>query len=342
MRLLNSGEVAIALTGAEGEVLAAVRRAYLLHAAGQTQVPFSSFLRPIEKEGSRIIVLPAYLGGDDPAIGVKWISSFPENVRHGYQRASSISVLNSLETGYPMAALESSQVSAARTAASAALASSVLAAGTVETVGLIGTGTINHRTISYLTIVHPTVRTVLLYDVFAEHAKASAAQLAQRYPGLRFIAVDLAGALSAEVVSIATTDSSYWLDLGAYASRPAGQVVLHLSLRDLSIESILDGVNVVDDVDHVLRERTSLHLAEQRVGHRAFVAGTLGDLLGGATLDRNPHVTTVFSPFGLGVLDLAVSQALVRIAERDGLGTEVAGFDPGSHLVTSSLQGGGA
>src|SRR5690606_29180948 len=84
-------------------------------------------------------------------------------------------------------------------------------------------------------------------------------------------------------------------------------LVLHISLRDLSPEIILSSYNVVDDVEHCMKANTSPHLAEQRVGNRDFVAGTLYDVL----TDRiTPPADkpVIFSPFGLGVLDLAVAR----------------------------------
>jgi N-[(2S)-2-amino-2-carboxyethyl]-L-glutamate dehydrogenase len=84
-------------------------------------------------------------------------------------------------------------------------------------------------------------------------------------------------------------------------------VVLHLSLRDLEPELLLGCTNIVDDVEHCLKANTSPHLAEQLTGNRDFVAGTLDDVIAGrvsAPRDR----PIVFSPFGLGVLDLAVGR----------------------------------
>jgi ornithine cyclodeaminase/alanine dehydrogenase-like protein (mu-crystallin family) len=101
--------------------------------------------------------------------------------------------------------------------------------------------------------------------------------------------------------------------------------VLHVSLRDLGVPVILAAQNVVDDVEHCLKAQTSLHLAEQQTGDRAFVAGTIGDLIAGRLKgDRNR--VRIFSPFGLGVLDLAVARHVLEVATREGLGTLVEGF----------------
>ncbi|MEV0007552.1 2,3-diaminopropionate biosynthesis protein SbnB [Streptomyces sp. NPDC051840] len=336
MRILGRDDVRAALNGLETTVLDAVRTAYLLHGRGRSQVPFSTFLRPPETPGSRIISLPAHLGGPAPVMGLKWISSFPANVEQGLQRASSLQILNDLETGYPTALLEGSQISASRTAASAALAARALHGDReVTTVGLVGCGTINHRVAGYLTLTHPAVETVVLQDAVPGRAEALAAELSETHPGITFRAGDLAEALTAQTVSVATTDSGYWLDLADFPGRPDGQVVLHLSLRDLNTSSVLGAYNVVDDTEHTVREQTSLHRAEQETGHRDFVHAEIADVLEGtATLPETG--TVVFSPFGLGILDLAVADAVLTAAAAAGIGSEVSGFDPGSHRVTGT------
>lgn len=84
-------------------------------------------------------------------------------------------------------------------------------------------------------------------------------------------------------------------------------LVLHISLRDLAPEILLDAVNIVDDIWHCLKANTSPHLVEQRTGNRDFLAGTLDDVMTGQ-VHIPPDRTVVFSPFGLGVLDLAVGK----------------------------------
>jgi ornithine cyclodeaminase/alanine dehydrogenase-like protein (mu-crystallin family) len=93
--------------------------------------------------------------------------------------------------------------------------------------------------------------------------------------------------------------------------------VLHVSLRDLAPEILLASTNIVDDIEHCLKADTSPHLAEQLAGNREFLHGTLDDVIAGRVAlpaDR----PLVFSPFGLGVLDLAVGKYVYDEVARSG------------------------
>jgi ornithine cyclodeaminase len=130
-----------------------------------------------------------------------------------------------------------------------------------------------------------------------------------------------------QLISLTTTAAKpHIMDISAAAP---GSTILHVSLRDLSPEIILSANNIVDDVDHVCRAETSIHLAEQVVGHRDFIRGTLADVTMGTVAAReNPNETVIFSPLGLGILDLALSQFALERALNEGLGTTVESFLP--------------
>lgn len=101
--------------------IASVEGAYLAHHDGKTVNPDSYFLRFPHSNSNRIIALPASIDGDTGVSGIKWIASFPDNIKRGIPRASAVLLLNNKETGYPFACMEASLISAARTAASAVL-----------------------------------------------------------------------------------------------------------------------------------------------------------------------------------------------------------------------------
>lgn len=324
--ILRGDEVASLLEGRGAEVMESVRRAYLAHGAGMTSLPHSTFLRFPDDESNRIIALPAFLGDGFSLAGVKWISSFPGNLRKGVARASAVMVLNSTETGRPTAMMEASLVSAQRTAASAALAARVLVEGEPEVAGLIATGVINLEVARFLRVAFPALRRFVLFDLDAERAEAFAAEL--RKEGCE---AEVLGSLEAvlratPLVSFATTAIRPHVDLSAC---PPGAVVLHVSLRDLTPEAVLGADNVVDDVDHAVRANTSLHLAEQLTGNRDFIRCTLAELLAGTAPPKtDPDAVTVFSPFGLGILDLAVGKLACDLALERGTGTVVPSFFP--------------
>ena len=120
--VISGAQVQRALAGQEKQITELVEATYRLHGAGDSVNPPSYFLRFPDRPSDRIIALPASIGGKVRVDGLKWISSFPGNVAAGIPRASAVLILNDHDTGYPFACLESSIISATRTAASAAVA----------------------------------------------------------------------------------------------------------------------------------------------------------------------------------------------------------------------------
>jgi ornithine cyclodeaminase/alanine dehydrogenase-like protein (mu-crystallin family) len=191
---------------------------------------------------------------------------------------------------------------------------------------LIGCGPIGRTVTAYLYHVFSGARRTLIYDSATERAADFARELSVADRGPVEVASAPEDVLSAcDVMCLATNRVTPHLsDLSI--CRP-GATVLHVSLRDITPRAIAQCDNVVDDVDHVCRAETSLHLAEQQLGTRAFIRTTLGDvLLGRAAPRAAAQGPTVFSPFGLGVLDLAVAAFIEDEATALELGTVVPDF----------------
>src|SRR5260370_3581848 len=148
------------------ECIRIVRETYLAHSAGQCVNPNSYFLQFPDKPDCRIIALPAYVGNNFGVAGLKWIASYPANIQRGFPRASAVLVLNNYETGYPFAILESSIISAARTAASAALAAYWLSGQSrrAHSLGIVGTGFIARYVYEFLVDTGWAIEEVRLYD----------------------------------------------------------------------------------------------------------------------------------------------------------------------------------
>ncbi|KMZ11448.1 Ornithine cyclodeaminase [Candidatus Burkholderia humilis] len=302
-------------------VIDVVEAAYRRHYESATVNPDSYFLRFPESPADRIIALPAHIqsGSDSMAVtGIKWISSFPGNLSLGVPRASAVLILNDATTGYPTACLEASIISATRTAASATSATrQVLTSRDVRTVRLaiIGAGLISRYVVDYLTACGIELSGVRVYDLNTGYARETAERLKRMEVNDVVVASSVEDAARyGEVVLFATTAATPHVTDSDWFSH--NLLVLHLSLRDLSTDIILSSYNIVDDVDHCLKAQTSLHLTEIEAGNRDFVTTSLPAMLAkNIALPRDRPV--IFSPFGMGILDLALGQYVLSVVNHD-------------------------
>ncbi|MGA9770098.1 MAG: 2,3-diaminopropionate biosynthesis protein SbnB [Blastocatellia bacterium] len=328
--ILRGQEVKALLDGREAELMNLVGRAYVAHGNGKSSLPHSTFLRFPDDPGSRVIALPAYLGGEFELAGLKWIASFPANLDKGLDRASGILILSSAETGRPEAILDASIINAKRTAASAVLAAKTLhGARAADSVGLIGCGVINFEIARFILATVAGVRKFILFDLNAHNADQFRKRCNQAFADVEIdVAQDLETVFqNCSLISFATTAGvPYVHDI---SSCIAGSTILHVSLRDLAPEVILACDNIVDDADHVSRAQTSIHLTEQLVGNRDFIRCPLSDILSGRSAGRKSEDDiAIFSPFGLGILDIAVGKFTAELARQSGAGTIIESFLP--------------
>ncbi|MBO1334072.1 2,3-diaminopropionate biosynthesis protein SbnB [Streptomyces sp. VRA16 Mangrove soil] len=326
--VISGAEVDRALAGRHREVTGIIEDAYRLHGSGGTVNPPSYFLRFPDRPDARIIALPASVGGDNAVDGIKWISSFPGNIATGLPRASAVLILNDPATGYPLACMESSIISASRTAASAALAARTLSearGSRPARLGFIGTGLIARYVHAYLAANGLEFDEIGVHDLKAEYAEQFADTIGDRAGDARVTVHDSAESLirGSDLIVFATVAPAPHVDQPAWFDH--NPLVLHVSLRDLSTDVVLSAANFVDDIEHCLKANTSPHLAEQRLGHRDFLDGTLYDVLTGAA-EVPADKPVIFSPFGLGVLDLALGKYVHDTVRESGRLDVVDGF----------------
>jgi ornithine cyclodeaminase len=317
--VISGAQVQHTLQGRENQIVELVEATYRVHSAGDSVNPPSYFLRFPDRPSSRIIALPASIGGQVRVDGLKWISSFPDNVAAGIPRASAVLILNDHDTGYPFACLESSIISATRTAASAALAADWLSRGRRRPtrVGFFGVGLIARYIHTFLACTGWSFDEIGVHDLSTDSATGFRDYLDHSGTASAITVHDSAEQLirSSDLVVFATVAAApHVSEVSWFAHNP---LVLHVSLRDLAPEIVLASTNIVDDVEHCMKANTSPHLAEQLTGNRDFLHGTLDDVMAGRVpvpVDR----ALVFSPFGLGVLDLAVGKYVYNEVLRSG------------------------
>lgn len=322
-----SGETVNDLLSQNYETLSnIVEKTYLDHGQGLTVNPDSYFLRFKHKPNARIIALPSYI---DPinVSGIKWISSFPDNIQEGIPRASAVLILNDGNTGYPLACMEASIISAMRTAVSAVIGAYHLRNKNdkVGTLGIVGNGLIAKYVVAVLQGLQWDIGQINVYDQNKEYSAQFAESIGNKTGYVFNVSHSLDECLqNSEMILLTTTAAQPYInDLSVFEHNP---LILNISLRDLGEEIILGSYNVLDDIDHCLKANTSPHLAEIKVGHREFIDATLPEILSGSRKIPDNNKPIVFSPFGLGVLDLALGHYIYQQAIEQGSSIEIDNF----------------
>lgn len=320
-----------AVGGAQSDLyVKALSRALELHAAKDIRQPLKPYLRVDEQNGhiaDRIIAMPAYIGGEQPVSGLKWIGSKHDNpAKRGMERASALITLNDPETNYPIAVMEGSLISGMRTAAVTVIAARHLARQGFTTVAVMGAGIIARMQIQSLLEQFPAIEHLYLFDLSRAAAERLQTELQDKYPSLQVTVTDDAESAvrQGEVVVTATVaDKPYipfdWLRKGAFVS--------NISIMDVEKEVFLKADKVVvDDWDQCNREKKVINqLVLEGTFSREQLHAELGELLTGQVPGReNDDEIILLNPMGLAIEDVASAQEVYLRAVEQNVGTRLS------------------
>jgi ornithine cyclodeaminase len=326
---LSRADVVRAGGGSAGLYVEAVRRALTLHASGSTVQPLKPYLRwrPDCHVADRIIAMPAYLGGTEPAAGLKWIGSRHDNPqRFGLERASALVVLNDPETHHPIAVMEGALLSKMRTAAVTFVAARHLAPPAFTELTLVGCGPVGRAHVLGMLELFPSLSTIHLFDLRDEAARRLVDEAGGQDGTCRCVVHDnaVSAVRAGEVVVTCTVAGEPYLPLEWLR---AGSFLANVSLRDVHDDVLLGADKlVVDDWDHSAREGTPLgRVVAAGCLSRAGLHAELGQIEVGERPGReSDDETIVLNPMGMAIFDVACAQAVFHRALEAGVGTWLA------------------
>jgi alanine dehydrogenase len=151
------------------EAIIAVEKAFIDHGIGQTQMPPKSYLYFSRYDGD-LRTMPAYLEGQDLA-GVKIVNVHTRNPEKGLPTVMALLVLNSSQTGAPLAIMGATYLTSLRTGAAGAVAARNLARQNSRVVGMIGAG-VQARTQLLGLSRHFSIEQVIVSDSSQERAQS--------------------------------------------------------------------------------------------------------------------------------------------------------------------------
>jgi 2,3-diaminopropionate biosynthesis protein SbnB len=284
--------------------------------------PIKPYLRYRDMK-NRIIAMPAFIGGNFNIAGIKWISSFPDNIFKGIPRAHSVVILNKEETGQPVAIINTAFLSILRTAAVTGLMvryfDKVRPLKDVN-LGIIGWGPIgqNHLRMA-LDLFGDKIAKIFLYDIrsidksgidFAPQDKLVVTKnWEQAY-------------VDSDVFITATVSKASYID----KEPKKGSLQLNVSLRDYKtdfFEYVKDSI-IVDDWDEICREQTDIEMMHLEKGLEERDTKSIVDMVvGNCMADYPAEAPIMFNPMGMAVFDMSVGAYYVREAQKKGVGQEL-------------------
>jgi ornithine cyclodeaminase/alanine dehydrogenase-like protein (mu-crystallin family) len=307
------------------QLVDALETAMIAVSAGEVSMPPRVAARVADRSGL-LAAMPAYLPASR-ALTTKLVSLFPEN--RDVPTHSALIACFDPDTGAPLAVMDGTYITAARTAAGSALATRRLARADAEVVAIVGTGVQARSHVRALARLGPP-RTFRLAG--RDPAKVARLAVALRDAG---ITVEIAGSVEAAVREA---------DVVCAATHPAAPVVLRDWLRpgthvnsvgyntagtgEVDGALLRDALVVVESKDAVLAAPPSgaveIHRAIEAGLLRADELVELGAICAGRATGRaNSEQLTLYKSVGIAAQDAAAA-ALVLAAARDhGRGSDV-------------------
>ncbi|MDL2263435.1 ornithine cyclodeaminase family protein [Synergistaceae bacterium OttesenSCG-928-I11] len=326
MLLINAKEVRELLS--MKEAIESNKKAFLLHSAGETEVPVRTCF---DLDGrDLVLIMPAYVKGDVKQVGVKLVSVFPENIKRGLTSVPAQVLLFDLQTGFIKVMLAGTELTRIRTGAISGVATDTLARRDASVFALFGTG---GQAVSQLEAVLCVrdIKEVRIFDVDAARISTfieANRALAEKYGAGLVAAKSPAEAIDgADVITTVTTSSTAVFD-GTMVKKGAhvNGVGSYLPTTQELDTRLLNRARVfVDNRETVMAEAGDFLIPIKNGDYKADkIAGEIGDVLAGKLVGRSSDdEITVLKTVGYAVLDVVAANIVYENAITRGIGTEV-------------------
>jgi len=307
------------------EAIEALEDAFGKFARGEAVMPAKLYLDFPEHSGD-LRFMPAGLGKE--FAGIKVVNSHARNPERGLPAVVGTYLLLSQETGFPLALMGATVLTAVRTGGASALATKYMARDGSRTLGLVGAGVQARYQFEAISEVLDLVE-VLVWAPESDGIRRDGLieQMRSDHPSVVFrTAASVEEAASADVVC--TTTPSRSPIVSAAAVRPGTHVNAvgadGPGKQELDPQ-ILRNARVIVDEPYQATHGGELNVPVQSGEYDASqIAGSLADVVSGAVAGRtSDEQITVFDSTGLAIQDIAMAAHVYRAALRSGLGSKI-------------------
>jgi alanine dehydrogenase len=257
--------------------------------------------------------MPAALPG---CAGVKWVNVHPQNPSRGLPSVMAILIYSDPETGYPLAIMDATEITAYRTGATAAIASKYLARHNSHTIGIIGAGFQAHTQIlAHAELFDPI--SIKAFDV----SQAAVDGLKRSFSQFPVKNCSIQEAVASDIVCTLTPSRSpiikkEWIAVGTHINAVGADAP---GKQELDPSILKEAIVVVDDLKQASGSGEINVPIQRGIYSVGEVYGTLPEIVVGKKKGRTDNkVITVFDSTGIAVEDIAVARLLFEKAQQRG------------------------
>jgi alanine dehydrogenase len=300
------------------EAVGAVEAAFAAHGRGETLMPSKVYIDLEEYHGD-FRAMPAYFSG---SAGLKWVNAHPENpAKHGLPTVRGMYILSDPATADPLAVMDATWLTAARTGASAAVATKHLARSGARSVGFVGSGAQARTLLAALRVVLDDFE-IVAADLSADAAATFAAESGGR-------AGTLEEAAGCDIVCTATPSTRpvvdrAWIRPGTHINAMGAD---GHGKQELDPQILLDGLVVVDDIAQAKGSGEVNMPLSQGILRLETLNLNLGEVVAGLKPGRSTDLQiTIFDSTGLAIQDVALARVVYQAARNQGVGRSIDFF----------------
>jgi alanine dehydrogenase len=302
------------------EAIAAVQKAFHDHGMGRVEMPPKSYLNFSRYSGD-LRTMPAYLMEQDQA-GVKIVNVHAANPERGLPTVMALIILNSPQTGAPLAVMGGTFITAMRTGAAGAVAARALARKDSRVAGMIGAGVQAKAQLLGLSRCFEIER-VLIFDA-QESRSRSLEQEGRQFLDCDYEIVSNSQQACRCDILVTTTPSrrpvveDAWIMPGTHINAIGADAA---GKQELSSTLTARARVVVDDMAQAVHSGEVNVPISQGLLSPEMIHAQIGEILAGKKPGRmSDDDITVFDSTGLAIQDVAVGHAVYKKALSIGKG----------------------
>ena len=303
--------------------LEVIEGAFMEHGMERVQMPAKSYLYFPTGD---LRTMPAYLEHEGIA-GVKIVNAHPGNPAKGLPTVMAVVVLNSIETGAPLAVMDGTYLTDMRTGAAGGVAADHLARRDAAVVGMIGAGRQARTQLQALSLVR-SIETVKIVDVSATTCDRFREDMAELGCDI-VIAESIREACDCDIL-VTTTPvrapivADGWVRGGTHINAIGADAKGKEELDPLILKR---SRIVIDDYAQATHSGEINVPLKDGVITVDDIYGTLGEVVAGIKPGRtSDSEITVFDSTGLAIQDVSTANHVYRQAVEKGIGTRLKLF----------------